>query len=102
MDAGAQSRVVAANLDLLEALLPVERGPHGRLGVAQHGHDAVSEALDHLAAVILDRRLDRLADVAQELERELVTRLERPGRVVRYVGEQDRQVLVAVAAPLYL
>ena len=62
----------------------------GRAG--KDGHHAVAEALDDLAGVLAHRRLDRLRNLAKELDRRVVARLHRPVRELDQVGKEDREV----------
>ena len=71
-------------------------------GVLEHGHQAVAEALDDLAAARADLGLDRGADLAQQRDGLDVAGVERPGREVGEVGEDDRELAVAAAAALRL
>ena len=73
-----------------------------RPGVLEDRHQPVAEALDDLAAARADLRLDRGADLAQQRHGLGVAGVERPGREVREVGEDDRQLAVAAAAALGL
>jgi hypothetical protein len=102
VDAGADPRLVAVGLDLAEPLAPLrDRGD--RLGGAlEHGHHPVAEPLHDRPTLLLHRRLDRDADVAQELDRRLVAGLQRPVGEVDEVGERDCELGLAPAAPLRL
>ena len=67
--------------------------------LVERGHHPVAEPLHDLAAVGAHRRLDRVADVAQQVERRLVAGPHRPVREVDQVGEDDRQLASRRAAP---
>jgi hypothetical protein len=102
MHAGADHRPVSGDLDLGE---PLARGEHRRdsvVGCGEDRHHPVAESLHYLAAVLSDRRLDRVGDVAEKLQGRLVARIDRPGRELDEVGEDDRAFDVAPAAALGL
>src|SRR3954467_5312263 len=69
VQAGAELRLVAVAFDLTEVVAAfldrLER--LGRLG--EDRHHPVAQPLDHAAAAVGHRRLDRLADVAQQVDR---------------------------------
>ena len=72
------------------------------LRLVEGGHHSVAEPLHDLPAPLLDRRLDGLAHIAQQIERGVVARLERPVREVGEVGEDDRKLPLAPPAALRL
>ena len=94
----AHARTVPGDLDVFEALAGLEDRRGGLVGVAEDGHHPVAEPLDDLAAMRGHRRLDRSGDLAQQLERNVVTGLQRPVREADEVGEHDRQPIVAELA----
>jgi hypothetical protein len=102
VDPGADRRPVALRPDLPEPLARLDHGLERRRGIGEHRHHAVAQALHHLAVVRLDRRLDCLAHVAQQLDRGIVARLQRPFREVDEVGEDDGLLDLSAATSLRL
>ena len=102
MDARAESRPVSAELDRRDPVARLERGLDGAAGFGEGRHQAVAEPLGDRAAVQHDRRIDRVGDLAQQLERGLVAGLERPAGEIAQVGEQDRHVHLPPAPALGL
>ena len=87
----AHTGTVPGDLDAIEALAGLEHRGDRLIGVGEHRHHPVAEALDDVAVMAGHRRLDRLGDRAQELERDVVAGLERPIGEADQVGEHDRQ-----------
>ena len=102
MHARAHLRAVAVDLEQAHAVTGLVRGRDCGSGVREDRHQAVAHALHDLAVAPADRGLLLRADLAQQVERGLVARLQRPVREVHEVGEQDRDVGVAAPAPLGL
>jgi hypothetical protein len=100
VQAGTQARAVALGTELADPLAGVEHGLEGPLGLVEHRHRSVAQPLDDLAAVLLDRRLEGLPHVAQQVECGIVAGLERPVRERGEVSEGDRQLSLAAATPL--
>src|SRR5438105_120159 len=93
VNAGADARLVALGLDLGETAVRFAHRAHGRARVREHRHVPVAEALHHLALVLLDRWLDGPGHLAQQLHGLGVPDLERPGRELDQVREEDRAAL---------
>ena len=91
--AGSQARPVARDLDLPHAVASVERRRDGVVRVLEDGHRPVAEVLHDRAVVFGDRLVEHVADLAQQLDRRLVTDLERPRREPDEVREQQRDLL---------
>ena len=99
---GPEPRRVARRADVLERVHAVQHGVERRRGVVEDGHHAVAQALDDLAAMLVHRLLDRASHLAQQRERRIVAGVERPGREVDEIGEDDRQLRGPATAPLRL
>ena len=102
VQAGAQPRRVALALQPAHGVEGAQGGLHAVHRIVEHGHQAVAERLDHLAAVVGHRLLGGVVHVAEQLDDRLVAGLQRPGREVDQVGEQDRHVHLAAAPALGL
>ena len=68
-------------------------------GVGKDGEKAVPEPLDDPSVTAGEGGLDCSRDLAQQLHRRLVARLERPGGEPDQVGEEDRDLLVPRPRP---
>ena len=102
MDARAQPRAAPAERDPRDRRARVARRRDRVAGLLEDGHVAVAEPLDDDAVALRDGRLDRERDPAQQLQRALVAGLQRPRGEADEVGEEDRQLALAVAAALRL
>jgi hypothetical protein len=102
VDPGAKLRRVAAHLYPAQLALCQKSGVNRVIGVAKDRHGAVAEPFDQAAPMPGDRRVLGCGDLAQQLQRRLVARLERPGREADDVGEQDRDVELPATPALRL
>jgi hypothetical protein len=91
-----QVQAVSVHLQALDGVAGREGHLHGVLGAREHRHQPVAEALDDAPAPA-NEGLDLGAHPAQGADRDLVADLERPVGEAREVGEQHREVLVALA-----
>jgi hypothetical protein len=102
VDTGAQPRMVTVNVHQCHTITRIERGLSRASCVAEDRHQTVAEPLHHLSPSCQDRRLDRLADFAEEPNGELVSGVQRPLGEAHEVGEQDRDINFASTSTLSL
>ena len=75
MNSGFQLWAKAIDADLRCSLTRFERGLDGIRCIRKDGHHSVAEPLHHLSPAIADGRLDRRAELPQQLDGQLVARL---------------------------
>src|SRR3954447_13516180 len=102
VDPGSELAAVAVRLDGTDGLARRARCPDRAFGVTEGGHHAVPQPLHEAPAVRGDRGVLVRTHSAQQLECRFVADLERPGREVDQVGEEDRHVALTAAASLHL
>jgi len=99
MGAGSHARVGPLNLERSHGSLRVEGASHRRLGIEEGDHRAVPESLHEPAALGFHGRDEGLVNGAQQGQRRFVAGLQRPVREADEVGEDDRQLGLALFVP---
>src|ERR1019366_3297924 len=94
---GPHARCVTIDLNRVERPIRGERRVDGFLHIEERGHEAVAEALDDLAVVLVDGRLLSRPNGTEQFERGSVAGLERPGREAHQVREEQRELNVTPA-----
>jgi hypothetical protein len=102
VDARPKARRVAIDLDRRNPLTPLKRCVGRAVCVSERTHEPIAETLYDLAAPAEDRRLDCIADFAQQPNRKLVASLQGPGREADQVCEQDGEIYFSAPAALGL